>query len=106
MYDRKNSLKTALANTEKERQMFNALCINYTSAYYCDLKTDYMESIKRKDFSHSAMQSSHIHNPHSFSEWNHYVYDHRLEAGMNYHLAKPLNMEELTKVLAQLCRQS
>lgn len=27
-----------------------------------------------------------------------------LEAGMNYHLAKPLNMEELIKVLTELCR--
>ena len=27
-----------------------------------------------------------------------------LEAGMNYHLAKPLNMEELMKVLVELCR--
>ena len=27
-----------------------------------------------------------------------------LEAGMNYHLAKPLHMEELMRVLAELCR--
>ena len=76
MYDSKNSLKTVLANTEKERQMFNALCINYTAAYYCDLKTDYMESIKRRNFSHSYQQRSQIQNPNSFSEWNRYVYDH------------------------------
>ena len=45
-----HSLERALSNTEKERQMFNALCINFTAAYYCDLITDHMEPIKQKNF--------------------------------------------------------
>ena len=69
-------LETALNTAEKERQMFNALCINYTAAYCCDLMTDYMESIKQKDFSHSAQETGNLHNRHSYSEWIRYAYDH------------------------------
>ena len=73
---RQQHLKTALNTAEKERQMFNALCINYTAAYCCDLMTDYMESIKQKDFSHSAQETGNLHNRHSYSEWIRYAYDH------------------------------
>ena len=73
---RQQHLETALNTVEKERQMFNALCINYTAAYCCDLMTDYMESIKQKDFSHSAHETGNLNNRHSYSEWIRYAYDH------------------------------
>lgn len=69
-------LETALNDAEKEKQILNALCINYSAVYCCDLMTDYMESIKQKDFSHSAHESGNLNNPHSYSEWIRYAYDH------------------------------
>lgn len=50
---------------EKERQIFNALCVNYSAAYCCDLRTDYMEPIKQKKFSHSARSKQQLKNPNS-----------------------------------------
>ena len=64
-----------LENFEKERQIFNALCINYTAAYYCDLMNDYMEPVKQKSFSHSARSKSSMKNPNCYSEWVRYTYD-------------------------------
>lgn len=59
---------------EKERQMFNALCINYTAAYCCDLMTDTMEPIKQKSFSHS-LQEERMQDPHCYSEWIRHAYE-------------------------------
>lgn len=64
-----------LENSEKERQMFSALCVNYTAAFYCDLITNRMEPIKQKNFSHSAMSKSQMHDPNCYSEWVKYSYD-------------------------------
>ena len=73
---RQRHLENALNDAEKEKQIFNALCINYSAAYCCDLMTDYMEPIKQKAFSHSAHESGNLKNPHSYSEWIRYAYDH------------------------------
>ena len=64
-----------IQKVEKEQQIYNALCINYTAAYCCDLKTDYLELIKKKGFSHSAKRNSHIHDNNSYSEWIQYAYE-------------------------------
>ncbi len=69
-------LENALNNAEKEKQMFNALCINYTAAYCCDLMTDYMEPIKKKYFSHSAHEYDNLKKKNSYSEWIQYAYEH------------------------------
>lgn len=74
--DRQRSLENALNAAEKEKQMLNALCINYTAAYCCDLKTDYMEPIKQKNFSHSARETGNLKKRNSYSEWIRYAYDH------------------------------
>ena len=58
-----------LDDAEKERQIFNALCINYTAAYCCDLITDRMEPIKRKNFSHCAQQKDNMQDQFCYSEW-------------------------------------
>ena len=68
--------KRAWNASETERQMMNALCINYTAAYCCDLMKDYMEPIKQRKFSHSARARSHMKNPNSYSEWLRYSFDH------------------------------
>lgn len=60
---------------EKERQMFNALCINYTAAYYCDLMTDTMEPIKQKKFSHCSQEKEKMQDPHCYSEWIRHAYE-------------------------------
>lgn len=56
-------------DTEKERQIYNALCVNYTAAYLCDLMADTMVQIKRKDFSHCAQEMGKLNNSQCYSEW-------------------------------------
>ena len=65
----------ALNDVERERQIFNALCINYTAAYCCDLIADRMEPIKQKNFSHCAQQKDNIHDPFCYSEWVRHAYE-------------------------------
>lgn len=69
------SMEQIAGFAEKERQMLNALCINYTAAYYCDLKKDYMEPVKRKNFSHCEQEKDNMQNPYSYSEWIHHAYE-------------------------------
>ena len=64
-----------MKKVEKE-QIYHALCINYTAAYYCDLMTDYIEIIKQKEYSHSAKGETRLRNPHSYTEWTNYAYEH------------------------------
>ena len=64
-----------LNQSEKERQMYNALCIDYTAAYCCDLLKDYMEPIKRKEFSHCEQEKGKLQNQFCYSEWIRHAYD-------------------------------
>ena len=73
--EKRKELESALADSEKERQMFNALCIKYSAAYYCDLMADYMEPIKQKSFSHVNREADKLHNRNSYSEWIRYAFD-------------------------------
>ena len=47
-------LQHALDKSEQERHFYDALCIDYTAAYLCDLMADTMTVIKKKSFSHCA----------------------------------------------------
>lgn len=67
--------ESALTDSEKERQMFNALCIKYTVAYTCDLMTDYMEPVKQETFSHCSQEKERMTDPHSYSEWIQHAYE-------------------------------
>ena len=58
-----------------ESQLLNALCTNYTAAYFCDLMNDYIEPIKQKSFSHSAKSENSRKNLNSYSEWINYAYE-------------------------------
>ncbi len=68
-------LMAALGETEKERQMLGALCVNYTAAYCCDLMTDRMEPIKRQQFSHCAREKDRMHDPFCYSEWIRHAFE-------------------------------
>ena len=56
--------------------MLNALCVNYTAAYYCDLKSDHIEVVKRKGFSHAAQASRNMQRQDSYSDWIQYTVEH------------------------------
>lgn len=64
-----------LEASEKEHRIFNALCVNFTAAFCCDLLNDSMEPIKQKKFSHLSMSKSNLKNPNSYSEWIRYSFD-------------------------------
>lgn len=76
--EERRSLQQALNNAEREKHFFNALSIDYTAAYYCDLVADTMEPIKQESFSHSAMANGKMRKGYRFSEWIRYSYDHVL----------------------------
>lgn len=63
------------ADAEKERQIYNALCVNYTAAYRCDLIADSIVSIKNKEYSHGAQNLHKLQNPKCYSEWIQYGYN-------------------------------
>lgn len=69
-------LENALSLAEKDKQILNALCINYTAAYQCDLMNDTFIPVKQKSYSHSARSLSKLKDPNSYSEWIRYSYDH------------------------------
>lgn len=71
-----DQMKSDYNHAEKERQLFNALCINYSSAYLCDLMNDSLEPIKQTKDSHFAVAREHMDNKDSYSEWIQYSYDH------------------------------
>lgn len=70
-----NSAENALSDSEKERQMMEALCINYSAAYYCDLMKDYMEPVKQNRKSHAMRAKGKLKNPGSYSEWIQYTFN-------------------------------
>ena len=96
-------LEDALYHAEKDKQILNALCIDYTTAYCCDLLSDSITLVKQKSFSHSARHRSQLKDPNSYSEWIRYSYDHVVvkEASPDYldvldaqNLMKRLETEE------------
>ncbi len=64
-----------LSEAEKERQMFLALCVNFTAAYCCDLMADRMEPIKRSSFSHCEQEKDRLRDPLCYSEWIRHAYE-------------------------------
>ena len=48
-------LQHALDKSEQERHFYDALCIDYTAAYLCDLMADTMTVIKKNLFSHQPL---------------------------------------------------
>lgn len=75
MNDNETKLREKLIETEREKGMLQALCADYTAAYFCDLLSDYIEPIKKKEFSHSAKERKNLNNPNSYSEWIQYSYE-------------------------------
>lgn len=53
-------LQHALDKSEQERHFYDALCIDYTAAYLCDLMADTMTVIKKKSFSHCAARRTPV----------------------------------------------
>ena len=63
-------------STEREQQFYNALCINYTAAYCCDLMNDTMEPVKQQPYAHSVRLRGNLSDPNSYSQWLQYSYEH------------------------------
>ena len=63
------------AERMRERQMFNALCVNYTAAYFCDLMADSIEPVKQEKFSHCTQWQERLREAPRYSDWIRYAYD-------------------------------
>ena len=73
--ERRKELESALADSERERRMLDALCIKYTAAYYCDLMSDYMRPVKQRNFSHVSREKNKLSDRHCYSEWIRHAFD-------------------------------
>ncbi len=69
-------LQQALTRSEQEKHFYDALCIDYTAAYLCDLVADTMTVIKRKSSSHSASTAQVPEVSQCYSKWIRHSYDH------------------------------
>lgn len=67
----KIDLQHKLKLAQSEKHLMEALCSDYTAAYYCDLIMDYMEPIQVKDFCHMSKEPIQ----YSFSKFIQWSYD-------------------------------
>ena len=70
--------KHELVSTEKERQIFDVLCINYTAAYCCDLKSDSIHPVKFQSHASSMEEKRNLKNPHCYSQWVHDLFEQQV----------------------------
>lgn len=68
-------LQHALDKSEQERHFYDALCIDYTAAYLCDLMADTMTVIKKKSFSHCAAEELQSGSIQCYSQWMRHSYN-------------------------------
>lgn len=68
-------LQHALDKFEQERHFYDALCIDYTAAYLCDLMADTMTVIKKKSFSHCAAEELQSGSIQCYSQWIRHSYN-------------------------------
>ena len=94
-----NNAEHELRIADDERQMLNALCVNFTAAFYCDLMTDYMKPIKMNEYSHSAQNRSRMNNPNSYSEWMNYSYENFIIKELSPDYTDTFNAQNLMRRL-------
>ncbi len=68
-------LREALQKEKKHRKMMDALSVDYTAVFECDLINDTITPVKMKLSSHSYNNREHME---SFSKWIQYTYEHIL----------------------------
>ncbi len=68
-------LQHALDKSEQERHFYDALCIDYTAVYLCDLMADTMTVIKKKSFSHCAAEELQSGSIQCHSQWIRHSYN-------------------------------
>ena len=66
-------LREAFQKEKRHRKMMEALALDYTAVFECDLIGDTISAVKMKESSHSFRNSGHMS---SFSEWIRYSYEH------------------------------
>lgn len=57
---KQQSLQDSLDKLNEERNILNALCIDYISVHYCDLQADTMVAIKQEDYTNAAIAEKHM----------------------------------------------
>ena len=66
-------LRKAFQKERRHRKMMEALALDYTAVFECDLIGDTISAVKMKESSHSFRNRGHMS---SFSEWIRYSYEH------------------------------
>ena len=71
-----NVLEKNLLQMQKEKQLLEALCSNYTSTFICDLKNDTFETLKQDPKSNGADKRKMINPSIGYTSRMKYYYDH------------------------------
>lgn len=72
---RLSNYSTHLINLNRKDIFYDALCIDYTAAYLCDLMADTMTVIKKKSFSHCAAEELQSGSIQCYSQWIRHSYN-------------------------------
>ena len=74
---KQESLKESLDEIGKEKKILEALSVDYTSVYYCDLLNDTILAVKECDYTNSVLSEKDIiYGLRSYSYRLQYYYDH------------------------------
>lgn len=71
-----NVLETNLLQMQKEKQILEALCSNYTSTFVCDLKNDTFETLKQDPKSNGDDKIEMVDSSFGYTSRMKYYYDH------------------------------
>lgn len=66
---KQESLKESLDEIGKEKKILEALSVDYTSVYYCDLLNDTILAVKECDYTNSALSEKDIIYPVALGIW-------------------------------------
>ena len=74
--EKQKTLESNLEELQKEKHILEALCVDYTSFYLCDLANDTMETIKQSVHSNWAEIDEMTEQKSSYTSRIRYYYDH------------------------------
>ena len=99
---KQESLKESLDEIGKEKKILEALSVDYTSVYYCDLLNDTILAVKECDYTNSVLSEKDIiYGLRSYSYRLQYYYDHYVIHESAPDFLQKLSADSLRKYLTK-----
>ena len=97
-----NSYEQTIEELRKEKAVLEALCVDYTSIYYCDLMNDSFIPIKCAEYNNASAAIKRVaEQSQSYSASIQYYYDHFVIKESAPDFLEKLSVEHLKKHLSQ-----